>query len=284
MPDIDCSRVSMSAPCNSDMPACMLRIHNLCALNFSPLLSVLNSMIPAISQRRMCRMCGPCVRQGMMIAGDGRSSTARVICPVCDRSSKHIERVAIPYVFRYLVTELAAMNIKVSLEESVIPFKGTLDVARLASPKELCPCIFARAGGHCNVLQNIGRSCIVSQPVHQMTLASGTRGICSSAFRVVWRLFYLFPDIELATTMIPSEDTCTNDVKTQIHVWQIGNVAKKALAVLASSAWFTIVSKSCNCCLIALVSASALMVSIVCSQCLVVEMCAIASSGSKVAC
>ncbi|GAX83529.1 hypothetical protein CEUSTIGMA_g10954.t1 [Chlamydomonas eustigma] len=56
------------------------------------------------------------VTQGMMIASDGRSGTARVICPVCDNSSKHIERVAMPYVFKYLATELAAMNIKVCLE------------------------------------------------------------------------------------------------------------------------------------------------------------------------
>jgi DNA-directed RNA polymerase I subunit RPA2 len=52
----------------------------------------------------------------MMAGGDGRGATARVICPVCDRSSKYIERVAMPYVFRYLATELAAMNIKVCLD------------------------------------------------------------------------------------------------------------------------------------------------------------------------
>lgn len=54
----------------------------------------------------------------MMMSGDGRSSSARVICPVCDNSSRHMERVAMPYVFKYLATELAAMNIKVSLELS----------------------------------------------------------------------------------------------------------------------------------------------------------------------
>lgn len=40
----------------------------------------------------------------------------RVVCPLCDNSSAHIERVAMPYVFKYLATELAAMNIKVSLQ------------------------------------------------------------------------------------------------------------------------------------------------------------------------
>jgi DNA-directed RNA polymerase I subunit RPA2 len=52
----------------------------------------------------------------MMMAGDGRSAIATVICPVCDKSTRHIERVAMPYVFKYLATELACMNIKVSLQ------------------------------------------------------------------------------------------------------------------------------------------------------------------------
>ncbi|MEW5309998.1 MAG: hypothetical protein WDW38_001834 [Sanguina aurantia] len=39
-----------------------------------------------------------------------------VVCPSCDGSSKHIERIAMPYVFKYLATELACMNIKVSLD------------------------------------------------------------------------------------------------------------------------------------------------------------------------
>lgn len=39
----------------------------------------------------------------------------RVVCRLCDGSGRHIERVAMPYVFKYLATELAAMNIKVTL-------------------------------------------------------------------------------------------------------------------------------------------------------------------------
>lgn len=38
--------------------------------------------------------------------------------PLCGGGSKHIERVALPYVFKYLVSELAAMNIKVSMSVS----------------------------------------------------------------------------------------------------------------------------------------------------------------------
>lgn len=46
--------------------------------------------------------------------GDARAQ-GRVVCPVCDNKSKYIERVAMPYVFKYLATELAAMNIKVEI-------------------------------------------------------------------------------------------------------------------------------------------------------------------------
>lgn len=49
---------------------------------------------------------------------DASSSRGRTICRVCE-SSKHVERIAIPYVFKYLVSELAAMNIRCSLDVKV---------------------------------------------------------------------------------------------------------------------------------------------------------------------
>ncbi len=46
----------------------------------------------------------------------GGADAGKVVCPVCNPdSSATIERVALPYVFRYLAAELAAMNIKVEL-------------------------------------------------------------------------------------------------------------------------------------------------------------------------
>jgi DNA-directed RNA polymerase I subunit RPA2 len=38
----------------------------------------------------------------------------KVVCHAC-QTSKGIETVAMPYVFRYLAAELAAMNIKMTL-------------------------------------------------------------------------------------------------------------------------------------------------------------------------
>eukprot|EP00798_Chlamydomonas_sp_ICE-L_P010691 gene10691-12383_t len=54
----------------------------------------------------------------MMVGADGNRAGAvgQVVCPSCDGSSTHIERVALPYVFKYLATELAAMNIKLLVE------------------------------------------------------------------------------------------------------------------------------------------------------------------------
>lgn len=42
-------------------------------------------------------------------------SGTKVVCRLCEGSSRHIDRVALPYVFKYLATELAAMNIKMTL-------------------------------------------------------------------------------------------------------------------------------------------------------------------------
>lgn len=47
--------------------------------------------------------------------GVGRAARGTVTCRLCD-SGKYVERVALPYVFKYLVTELAAMNIRCSLD------------------------------------------------------------------------------------------------------------------------------------------------------------------------
>lgn len=44
----------------------------------------------------------------------GSSKESKVICRVCN-SSRDIELVAMPYVFRYTASELAAMNIKLIL-------------------------------------------------------------------------------------------------------------------------------------------------------------------------
>lgn len=45
----------------------------------------------------------------------GAAGKGRVVCRLCD-TSRHVERVAVPYVFKYLVSELAAMNIRCSLD------------------------------------------------------------------------------------------------------------------------------------------------------------------------
>ncbi|GIL75864.1 hypothetical protein Vretimale_5574 [Volvox reticuliferus] len=56
------------------------------------------------------------VTSSLMLSG-GMDVGGKTVCPQCSpNSSSTIERVALPYVFRYLATELAAMNIKLELD------------------------------------------------------------------------------------------------------------------------------------------------------------------------
>ncbi len=69
-----------------------------------------------------CSKCGllistqtmPHVGSGVhaSIRADSAASKGRTVCRLCD-TSKYVERVAVPYVFKYLVSELAAMNISI---------------------------------------------------------------------------------------------------------------------------------------------------------------------------
>jgi len=73
---------------------------------------------PHAAANAMATGLGPVATAAMaaMAAEGGGGMAGRVVCPVCDNSSHHISRVAMPYVFKYLATELAAMNIKLSID------------------------------------------------------------------------------------------------------------------------------------------------------------------------
>jgi len=63
----------------------------------------------------VCRKCGSLIGCWPMIKIEGMCEVGikeQVSCHQCN--SKECEKVAIPYVLRYLVNELAAMNVKVS--------------------------------------------------------------------------------------------------------------------------------------------------------------------------
>eukprot|EP00959_Pyramimonas_sp_CCMP1952_P311982 6529316-Pyramimonas_sp.AAC.1 len=69
----------------------------------------------------VCRLCGSLLSTTAIPAPMGvslvTSSERRITCRVCD-SSKGVEKVALPYVFKYLAAELAAMNIRITLSLS----------------------------------------------------------------------------------------------------------------------------------------------------------------------
>lgn len=52
------------------------------------------------------------LRRPRSIRADSAAGKGRTVCRLCD-TSKYVERVAVPYVFKYLVSELAAMNISI---------------------------------------------------------------------------------------------------------------------------------------------------------------------------
>lgn len=77
----------------------------------------------------MCQKCGSLlatVQQPVVLGGTNlklmqmgqavvNSEDRSVSCKNCD-STKHIHRVPVPYVWKLLVSELAAMNIKVTMD------------------------------------------------------------------------------------------------------------------------------------------------------------------------
>ena len=67
----------------------------------------------------MCTKCGSILSPLLEKPADALAAAAahrkrKWACKVCE-SSEHIQLLAFPYVFRYLVAELAGMNIKTSL-------------------------------------------------------------------------------------------------------------------------------------------------------------------------
>lgn len=79
---------------------------------------LLHDRLHLCSDRHVAEVCSKCgsllsTLAGASAGGPG-NPRGRAFCGTC-QTSKNIEAVALPYVFRYLSTELAAMNIKLSL-------------------------------------------------------------------------------------------------------------------------------------------------------------------------
>ena len=72
-------------------------------------------------QSRMCKQCGSIVSPMLDKPPPSESALSHVQpqwkCRMCEDGGL-IEVISVPYVFRYLVAELAAMNIRVKLESS----------------------------------------------------------------------------------------------------------------------------------------------------------------------
>jgi DNA-directed RNA polymerase I subunit RPA2 len=71
-------------------------------------------MINNDAQCCVCRGCGSILSPNLE-APSPVSKKRLWTCRVCD-SRKHVETIAVPYVFRYLVAEMFAMNMRLTLE------------------------------------------------------------------------------------------------------------------------------------------------------------------------
>lgn len=70
------------------------------------------------SQCHVCKKCGSILsplQTPHKSHSKGFSRGQSVTCKTCD-SCNHIDIIAVPYVFRYLCTELVAMNVRLTLE------------------------------------------------------------------------------------------------------------------------------------------------------------------------
>lgn len=88
---------------------------------------LLHDRLHSCSDYSVCDVCTKCgltfstmsaplaAGEAVGVKGTADSYKSTVYCRVCE-TSKFIERVAVPYVFRFLMAELCSMNIKCSLE------------------------------------------------------------------------------------------------------------------------------------------------------------------------
>lgn len=69
------------------------------------------------SRCHVCRTCGSILSPLQKTRIDAQSRSSSVSCQICE-SANGISTVAVPFVFRYLCTELVAMNVRLKLEIS----------------------------------------------------------------------------------------------------------------------------------------------------------------------
>jgi DNA-directed RNA polymerase I subunit RPA2 len=67
------------------------------------------------SKAHVCTRCGTFLSIMSVAGSENVEKRHATTCSICEESDA-IDVIAIPYVFRYLCTELAAMNVKLKLE------------------------------------------------------------------------------------------------------------------------------------------------------------------------
>ena len=104
--------------CNITSPTATIH----CAYTYFPaLVWMCNNFLAVFFQSRICKECGSIVSPVLEKATPSDSTLYHTPsewkCQLCQDKGK-IDVISVPYVFRYLVAKLAAMNIKVKVEVS----------------------------------------------------------------------------------------------------------------------------------------------------------------------
>lgn len=92
----------------------------MCLIQPHPLPQTFLTLFVSSPQGQVCTKCGSILsslldKPAAEVAAAAAHKERKWTCKTCD-SGENIQLLAFPYVFRYLVAELAGMNIKVSLD------------------------------------------------------------------------------------------------------------------------------------------------------------------------
>jgi DNA-directed RNA polymerase I subunit RPA2 len=63
----------------------------------------------------LCQTCGNILTPVVIVQRHGDQYEQEVYCKVCQEKGK-VEEVEMPYIFRYLVAQLASVNIKIKID------------------------------------------------------------------------------------------------------------------------------------------------------------------------
>lgn len=70
----------------------------------------------SIKQALICRTCGTILGPILTVSSQNDETTNHTVnCRICEKKGR-VEKIEVPYIFRYLAVQLASANIKLKLQ------------------------------------------------------------------------------------------------------------------------------------------------------------------------